>query len=516
MSTDNQNEDTPVTAEEENKLIAQRREKLTALRAAASENGGSAFPNTFRRDSLAGDLIEHYQDKTKEELEELSIRVAVGGRMMAKRIMGKASFSQLQDMSGRIQLFVQRDSLPEGVYNDGFKKWDVGDIIGASGVLFKTKTDELSIKVDDIQLLTKSLRPLPDKFHGLSDTEIRYRQRYVDLIMNQEVKQSFYLRSQIIKFIRDYFDTRGFVEVETPMMQVIPGGATARPFETFHNALNLPMFLRIAPELYLKRLVVGGVERVYEINRNFRNEGVSTRHNPEFTMLEFYQAYADYNDLMDITEDLLRQIASNLLGTTDVTSEGNTYDFGSPFARLSVFDSILNFNPEITAEQLSSLDSARELAKGLGVKLKDSYGLGKVQIEIFEKTVEHRLMDPTFITEYPTEVSPLARRNDDNPFVTDRFEFFVGGREIANGFSELNDAEDQAERFKHQVAEKDAGDDEAMHFDADYIRALEFGLPPTAGEGIGIDRLVMLLTDSPSIRDVILFPHMRVEVDKSE
>ena len=505
-----------ISAEEENKLIAQRREKLVALREAARENGGSAFPNTFRRDALAGELLEHYQDKTKEELEALNFRVAVGGRMMAKRIMGKASFSQLQDMSGRIQLFVQRDNLPEGVYNEGFKKWDIGDIIGASGVLFKTKTGELSIKVDDIQLLTKSLRPLPDKFHGLSDTEIRYRQRYVDLIMNQEVKQNFYLRSQIIKFIRDYFDTRGYVEVETPMMQVIPGGATARPFETFHNALSLPMFLRIAPELYLKRLVVGGVERVYEINRNFRNEGVSTRHNPEFTMLEFYQAYADYNDLMDITEDLLRQIAKNLLGTTDVTSEGNTYDFGSPFARLSVFDSILQFNPEITAEQLSDLDSARELAKGLGVTLKDSYGLGKVQIEIFEKTVEYQLMDPTFITEYPTEVSPLARRNDDNPFVTDRFEFFVGGREIANGFSELNDAEDQAERFKQQVAEKDAGDDEAMHFDADYVRALEFGLPPTAGEGIGIDRLVMLLTDSPSIRDVILFPHMRAEADQSE
>jgi lysyl-tRNA synthetase, class II len=516
MSTDKQNEETPITAEEENKLIAQRREKLAALRVAASENGGSAFPNTFRRDALAGDLIEHYQDKTKEELEELNVRVAVAGRMMAKRIMGKASFSQLQDMSGRIQLFLQRDSLPEGVYNDGFKKWDVGDIIGASGVLFKTKTDELSIKVDDVQLLTKSLRPLPDKFHGLSDTEIRYRQRYVDLIMNQEVKQNFYLRSQIIKFIRDYFDTRGFVEVETPMMQIIPGGATARPFETFHNALNLPMFLRIAPELYLKRLVVGGVERVYEINRNFRNEGVSTRHNPEFTMLEFYQAYADYNDLMDITEDLLRQIARNLLGTTDVSCEGNTYDFGSPFARLSVFDSILHFNPEITAEQLSDLESARELAKSLGVKLKDSYGLGKVQIEIFEKTVEHRLMDPTFITAYPTEVSPLARRNDENPFVTDRFEFFVGGREIANGFSELNDAEDQANRFKQQVAEKDAGDDEAMHYDADYVRALEFGLPPTAGEGIGIDRLVMLLTDSPSIRDVILFPHMRQEAESAE
>jgi len=513
MNTDNKIEETVITAEDENKLIAQRREKLSALRTAAAENGGSAFPNTFRRDVLSGDLLEHYQDRTKEELEELNIRVAVAGRMMAKRIMGKASFSQLQDMSGSIQLFLQRDSLPEGVYNDGFKKWDVGDIIGAAGVLFKTKTGELSVKVDDVQLLTKSLRPLPDKFHGLSDTEIRYRQRYLDLIMNQEVKQSFYLRSQIIKFIRDYFDTRGYIEVETPMMQLIPGGATARPFETFHNALDLPMFLRIAPELYLKRLVVGGVERVYEINRNFRNEGVSTRHNPEFTMLEFYQAYADYNDLMDITEDLLREIAVNLLGTTDVVSEGNTYDFGSPFDRLTVFDSILHFNPDVSAETLSELGSARELAESLGVKLKDSYGLGKVQIEIFEKTVEHRLMDPTFITEYPTEVSPLARRNDNNHFVTDRFEFFVGGREIANGFSELNDAEDQAERFKQQVAEKDAGDDEAMHFDADYIRALEYGLPPTAGEGIGIDRLVMLLTDSPSIRDVILFPHMRQEAE---
>jgi len=319
MNTDNKIEETVITAEDENKLIAQRREKLSALRTAAAENGGSAFPNTFRRDVLSGDLLEHYQDRTKEELEELNIRVAVAGRMMAKRIMGKASFSQLQDMSGSIQLFLQRDSLPEGVYNDGFKKWDVGDIIGAAGVLFKTKTGELSVKVDDVQLLTKSLRPLPDKFHGLSDTEIRYRQRYLDLIMNQEVKQSFYLRSQIIKFIRDYFDTRGYIEVETPMMQLIPGGATARPFETFHNALDLPMFLRIAPELYLKRLVVGGVERVYEINRNFRNEGVSTRHNPEFTMLEFYQAYADYNDLMDITEDLLREIAVNLLGTTDLT-----------------------------------------------------------------------------------------------------------------------------------------------------------------------------------------------------
>lgn len=516
MSDDNKNEVTAITAEDENKLITQRREKLAALRETSKQQGSNAFPNSFRRDSLAGDLLEHYDSKSKEELEELNIRVSVAGRMMAKRIMGKASFSQLQDMSGRIQLFLQRDALPEGVYNDSFKKWDVGDIIGASGVLFKTKTGELSVKVDDVQLLTKSLRPLPDKFHGLSDTEIRYRQRYVDLIMNEDVKKNFYLRTAIIKFIRNYFDTNGFVEVETPMMQVIPGGATAKPFETFHNALNLPMYLRIAPELYLKRLVVGGFERVYEINRNFRNEGVSTRHNPEFTMLEFYQAYADYKDLMDITEDLLRQLATELLGTAQVTSEGNVYDFGSPFARLSVFDSILHYNPEITADMLSDLDSARKLAESLGVQLKDGYGLGKVQIEIFEKTVEHRLMDPTFITEYPTEVSPLARRSDSNPFVTDRFEFFVGGREIANGFSELNDAEDQAERFRAQVAEKDAGDDEAMHFDADYIRALEYGLPPTAGEGIGIDRLVMLLTDSPSIRDVILFPHMRQETETSE
>lgn len=516
MSTDNKTEENVITTEEENKLITQRREKLTALRALEKENGGTAFPNSFRRDSLAGDLLTHYQSKSKEKLEALNIHVAVAGRMMAKRVMGKASFSQLQDMSGRIQLFLQRDSLPEGVYNNGFKKWDVGDIIGATGVMFKTKTGELSVKVDGVQLLTKSLRPLPDKFHGLSDTEIRYRQRYVDLIMNEKVKKNFYLRTAIIKFIRNYFDTNGFVEVETPMMQVIPGGATARPFETFHNALNLPMYLRIAPELYLKRLVVGGFERVYEINRNFRNEGVSTRHNPEFTMLEFYQAYADYNDLMDITEDLLRQLATELLGSAIVKSEGNSYDFGSPFTRLSVFDSILHFNPDISAEALSELESARNIAQDLGVKLKDSFGLGKVQIEIFEKTVEHRLMDPTFITQYPTEVSPLARRNDDDPFVTDRFEFFVGGREIANGFSELNDAEDQAERFKQQVSEKDAGDDEAMHFDADYIRALEFGLPPTAGEGIGIDRLVMLLTDSPSIRDVILFPHMRVEADTQD
>ena len=507
MSEENNTPDTNDEALDENKLIAQRREKLSAMR-----EQGNAFPNDFRRDILAAECHEQYDSKSKEELQELDVKVSIAGRMMAKRIMGKASFAQVQDMSGRIQLFLQRDALPEGLYNDGFKKWDVGDIVGAEGTLFKTQTDELSIKVTSVRLLTKSLRPLPEKFHGLSDQETRYRQRYVDLVMNQEVRETFQLRSKIITYIRRFFEDRGFMDVETPMLQGIPGGATARPFETHHNALDMPMFMRIAPELYLKRLVVGGFEKVFEINRNFRNEGVSTRHNPEFTMLEFYQSYADYNDLMDITEALLHGLAKDVIGKSKIEYQGETYDYGSKFARLSVFDSILHFNPNLTAADIDNIDAARKVAKDLDIQLKDSFGLGKVQIEIFEKTVEHRLMNPTFITEYPTEVSPLARRNDDNPFITDRFEFFVGGREIANGFSELNDAEDQAERFKQQVADKDAGDDEAMHYDADYIRALEHGLPPTAGEGIGIDRLVMLLTDAPSIRDVILFPHMRAEV----
>ncbi len=498
----------PAGTEEENKLIAQRREKLTALRA-----HGNAFPNDFRRDSLAQGLHMEYGDKSAEELEQMQVRVSVAGRMMAKRIMGKASFTQLQDMSGRIQLYLQRDNLPEGVYNEGFKKWDIGDVIGAEGVMFRTRTGELSIKTDNIRLLTKSLRPLPEKFHGLTDMETRYRQRYVDLIMNEDVKHTFRLRARIISFIRQYFEQQGFMEVETPMMQMIPGGATAKPFETYHNALDLPMFLRIAPELYLKRLVVGGFEKVYEINRSFRNEGVSTRHNPEFTMIEFYQAYADYRDLMDLTEDLLVRLIQHIHNSTSVTHQGHVYDFTPPFRRISVYNAILEFNPDISAADISDLDSARATASKLGIAVKDSDGLGKLQIEIFDQTVEHRLQDPTFITEYPTEVSPLARRNDDNPFVTDRFEFYVGGREIANGFSELNDAEDQAERFRKQVEEKEAGDDEAMHYDADYIRALEHGLPPTAGEGIGIDRLVMLLTDSASIRDVILFPHMKAEVE---
>lgn len=506
MSEENNSVSPAEEAVDENKLIAQRREKLSAMR-----EQGNPFPNDFRRDTLADECHLAYADKSAEELLELNVKVAVAGRLMAKRVMGKASFAQLQDMSGRLQLFLQRDALPEGVYNEGFKKWDVGDIIGAEGTLFKTKTGELSVKASSIQLLTKSLRPLPEKFHGLSDQETRYRQRYVDLIMNQEVRQTFQLRSKIISYIRRFFEDRGFLDVETPMLQAIPGGAAARPFETHHNALDMPMFMRVAPELYLKRLVVGGFEKVFEINRNFRNEGVSTRHNPEFTMLEFYMSYADYNDLMDITEELLHGLARDVVGQTQIEYQGDSYDFASKFERISVFDSILHYNPELTAADIDNIESARKVAEKLNIPLKESYGLGKIQIEIFEKTVEHRLMNPTFITEYPTEVSPLARRSDDNDFITERFEFFVGGREIANGFSELNDAEDQAERFRQQVAEKDAGDDEAMHYDADYIRALEHGLPPTAGEGIGIDRLVMLLTDSPSIRDVILFPHMRVE-----
>jgi lysyl-tRNA synthetase class 2 len=489
--------------DDEHKLIAQRRAKLQALR-----DNGSAFPNDFRRDVMAGELLAEYGEHAAEALDSAPRRVAVAGRLMGKRVMGKASFAHLMDMSGRIQLFIQRDALADGVYAD-FKTWDVGDIVGAEGVLFKTRTGELSVKVDALRLLTKSLRPLPEKFHGLTDTETRYRQRYLDLVMNESSRATFRKRSEIVRFIRRFLDERGFLEVETPMMQTIPGGAVARPFVTHHNALDMALFLRIAPELYLKRLVVGGFEKVYEINRNFRNEGLSTQHNPEFTMLEFYQAYADYRDLMDLTETLLRALAEAVNGSTRVAYQSATFDFGAPFARLTVRESILQFNPDITPAELDDEAGARAIATRLGIPLKPGYGLGKVWIEIFEKTVEQRLEQPTFITAYPTEVSPLARRSDADPFVTDRFEFFVGGREIANGFSELNDAEDQAERFRAQVAEKEAGDLEAMHFDADYVTALEHGMPPTAGEGIGIDRLVMLLTDAPSIRDVLLFPHMR-------
>ena len=421
----------------------------------------------------------------------------------------------IQDMSGIMQLYVVKGA------RSFVKNLDLGDIVGVSGVLHKSDKGDLYVSMDDNYLLTKSLRPLPDKHHGLLDKEMRYRQRYVDLIVNPESRDVFKVRTKVINFIRSYLNKKNFMEVETPMLQVIPGGAAARPFVTHHNALDLDMYLRIAPELYLKRLVVGGFERVYEINRSFRNEGLSTRHNPEFTMLEFYQAYSNYTDLMNMTEDMLRGLITSVLGSLSVIStsknregeiiEEKEYDFSKPFGRMSVFESILRFNPDIDAQKLSQETAARSIASDLGIPLKDTWGLGKIQIEIFEKTVEHLLDNPTFITEYPTEVSPLARRSDNNSFVTDRFEFFVGGKEIANGFSELNDAEDQASRFSQQVAEKDAGDEEAMHYDSDYIRALEYGLPPTAGEGIGIDRLVMLLTDSPSIRDVLLFPHMRSE-----
>jgi lysyl-tRNA synthetase class 2 len=489
--------------QDEHALIAQRREKLAALREA-----GNAFPNDFRRDVMAGELHAEYGGRDNAFFESTPVRVRIAGRLMAKRVMGKASFAHLQDMSGRIQIFLQRDGLPEGAYA-AFKGWDVGDIVGVEGVLFRTRTGELTVKAELIRLLTKSLRPLPEKFHGLSDQETRYRQRYLDLIMNEVTRNTFTMRASVIQYIRDFMHARGFLEVETPMMQAIPGGATARPFVTHHHALGMDLFLRIAPELYLKRLVVGGYEKVYEINRNFRNEGVSTRHNPEFTMLEFYQAYADYRDLMDLTEALLRGMAEALLGGTTVTWQGQVYDLGKPFRRMTVRESILHFNPGVRAGQIDDPAGAREFAHALGIALRDSYGLGKVQVEIFEKTVEHRLLDPTFITAYPTEVSPLARRSDADPSVAERFEFFVGGREIANGFSELNDAEDQAERFRRQVEEKEAGDLAAMHFDEDYITALEHGMPPTAGEGIGIDRLVMLFTNSPSIRDVLLFPHMR-------
>ncbi|MDV3240725.1 MAG: lysine--tRNA ligase [Methylocaldum sp.] len=490
---------------DENKLIAQRREKLTELR-----RSGIAFPNDFRRNTLVQALHDQYGDEDGATLETRNIRVKAAGRLMGKRLMGKASFAHIQDMSGRIQIFLQKDALPEGEY-EAFKHWDIGDIIGVEGTAFRTKTGELSIRATGIRLLTKSLRPLPEKFHGLTDEETRHRQRYVDLVMNEDSRRVFKMRSTIVQFIRQFLLERDFLEVETPMMQVIPGGARAKPFITHHNALDMDLYLRIAPELYLKRLVVGGFEKVFEINRSFRNEGLSTKHNPEFTMLEFYQAYADYRDLMDLSEEMLRGLAVKLFGSATVVHESQSYDLAQPFERLTVLESILRYNPDLTAEDLADRDRAAQVAERLGYLVTPGDGLGKLQTEIFEKTVEHRLMDPVFITEYPTETSPLARRNDQNAFVTDRFELFIGGREIANGFSELNDPEDQAERFKKQVADKDAGDEEAMHYDADYIRALEYGLPPTAGEGIGIDRLVMFFTDSPSIRDVILFPHMRRE-----
>ncbi|PHM49766.1 lysine--tRNA ligase [Xenorhabdus miraniensis] len=487
-----------------NNELKTRREKLAVLR-----SNGIAFPNDFRRENISEDLHAKYDDKTKEELEELDIEVTVAGRMMTRRIMGKASFATLQDKGGRIQIYVSRDDLPEGIYNTQFKKWDLGDILGARGKLFKTQTGELSIHCTELRLLTKALRPLPDKFHGLADQETRYRQRYLDLISNDESRKAFQIRSRVMSALRNFMTQKDFMEVETPMMQAIPGGASARPFITHHNALDIDMYLRIAPELYLKRLVVGGFERVFEINRNFRNEGVSPRHNPEFTMMELYMAYADYQDLIVLTEELFRTLTQEVLGTTLVQYGEQEFDFGKPFVKMTMKEAICKYRPETNMADLDDMDKAVAIAKSLGIDIEKGWGLGRVQCEIFEETAESHLIQPTFITEYPAEVSPLARRNDENPFITDRFEFFIGGREIGNGFSELNDAEDQAERFAEQVRQKDEGDDEAMFYDEDYITALEHGLPPTAGLGIGIDRMVMLFTNSHTIRDVILFPAMR-------
>lgn len=495
--------------DEHNHLIQERRDKLSALRQEVI-----AFPNDFRPDSQAGELQSRYGDGESypaEALESLAHRVHVAGRLMLKRVMGKASFTTIKDSSGSLQLFLQQQTL--GAAYDAFKGFDIGDLIAAEGVLMRTRTGELSVRVERLRLLTKSLRPLPDKWHGLEDTEIRYRQRYVDLIVNDEVREVFRKRARVVRFIRDFLESppRGFLEVETPMMHHIPGGAAARPFVTHHNALDLKLYLRVAPELYLKRLVVGGFERVYEINRNFRNEGVSTRHNPEFTMLEFYWAYADFNDLMDLTENLLRGLAREVLGATSFTYQGQPLDFGQAFRRLRVSEAVMLYNPGLTAADCVDRAALAKHCASLGLPVKAADGWGKLLLDIFEATAEAQMQQPTFITHYPLEVSPLSRRNDAEPELTDRFELFIAGREIANGFSELNDPEDQAERFRAQVQAKDAGDAEAMHYDADYIRALEYGMPPTAGEGIGIDRLVMLLTDSASIRDVLLFPYMRPE-----
>ncbi len=491
---------------DENRLIAERRRKLEGLR-----ERGDAFPNDFRRNALADELQQMYGQHARETLESEAIEVAVAGRMMVKRVMGKASFIKLADRSGLIQVRVERDRLPEGVYAE-FKKWDVGDILGAKGTLFKTNTGELTVLADELRLLTKSLRPLPEKWHGLTDQEIRYRQRYVDLIMNEESRRVFVTRAEVVQYIRAFLESQDYLEVETPMMQAIPGGALARPFRTHHNALDMDLYLRIAPELNLKRLVVGGFERVYEINRNFRNEGVSTQHNPEFTMLELYRAYADYEDLMEMLEAMLRGMADAILGSTRLNYQDESFDFSKPFERLTVEAVIRRFNPGIDAARMRERDYLASVCEQLDIPVRPEYGPGKLQIEIFEKTGEDRLREPTFVTHFPTEVSPLSRRNEADPFVADRFEFFVAGRELANGFSEINDPEDQAERFRAQVANREAGDDEAMLFDQDYIRALEYGMPPAAGIGVGIDRLVMLFTDSASIRDVLLFPHMRPEV----
>ncbi|HEX5126726.1 MAG TPA: lysine--tRNA ligase [Rhodocyclaceae bacterium] len=496
-------EQTPV--QDENHIIAERRAKLAAWR-----ESGAAYPNDFRRENFAAKLLESYGEKTAEELEAASVSATVAGRVMLKRVMGKASFVTIQDSSGRIQLYVTRDAVGEDIYAD-FKHWDIGDIVGTTGTLFKTKTGELSIKSTSIRLLSKCLRPLPDKFHGMADVEQRYRQRHLDLITNDVSRQTFIARSKLVSAIRSYMVAHHFLEVETPMMHPIPGGASAKPFITHHNALDMQMFLRIAPELYLKRLVVGGMEKVFEINRNFRNEGLSPRHNPEFTMMEFYEAYADYRLLMNFTEGLLRHAAREALGTEVFKYQDRELDLSKPFARLTVVQAIQKYFPDYTLAQLNDAAWLRAELATRKVKIVGTAGLGALQLMFFEETAEPLLWEPTFIIDYPAEVSPLARASNSNPDITERFELFIVGREIANGFSELNDPEDQAARFQAQAKAKEAGDEEAMYYDADYVRALEYGLPPTGGCGIGIDRLVMLLTDSAAIRDVILFPQMRAE-----
>lgn len=487
----------------ENDQIAERHAKLNALR-----TFGQAYPNDFKFSHFAASLHADYDNETAEDLATKSIFVKIAGRIMTRRLMGKASFVNLQDMTGQIQIYIRQDELPEKQYEQ-FKNWDLGDIIGVEGTIFKTKSGELSVKAAKIRLLTKALRPLPEKFHGLTDQEICYRQRYLDLISNPETRRIFQIRSALITGIRNFLIERKFLEVETPMMQKIPGGALARPFITHHNALDMKLYMRIAPELALKELVVGGFERVFEINRCFRNEGISTRHNPEFTTLEFYQAYADYKDLMDLTETLLHTLAHDILGTAIVNYQGTECDLSKSFERLTMHDAILKYNSSIKPTDLDDINVARNIAENLGITVQENYGLGKIWTEIFEKTVEKKLIQPTFITSHPAEVSPLARKNDQDPFVVDRFEFYVGGQELANGFSELNDPEDQAERFRKQVEDLACGNQEAMHYDADYITALQYGLPPTAGEGMGIDRLTMFFTNSTTIRDVILFPLLR-------
>ncbi len=490
-------------ASDEKELVALRRARLAELRAA-----GKAFPNDFRRQHLAHELHALFGSQTKEALEETLAQTAVAGRVMLRRMMGKASFVTLQDVSGRIQLYVRQEDVGDTAY-EAFKRWDLGDIVGVTGRMMKTDKDELTVRVSETRLLTKSLRPLPEKHKGLADTETRYRQPYLDLMVNEESRRLFIKRSQLIDAIRRFLVDRDFMEVETPMMQTTPGGAMAEPFITHYKALNVDMYLRVAPELNLKRLVVGGFERVFEINRNFRNEGMSAQHSPEFTMLEFYWAYADYQDMMDLTEEMLRSLALTVLGSTELVYNNTRIDLSQPFARMTMTEAIISFNPHINAADLTDLARARMLAEKSGIEVQPAWGIGKLVMALFETLVENKIETPLFVTQHPTEVSPLARRNDDDPEVTDRFELFVMGREIANGFSELNDAEDQANRFLAQATARQAGDAEAMHYDDDYITALEYGLPPTAGEGLGIDRLVMLFTDSLSIRDVVLFPHMR-------